>query len=134
MTPEGARELAALLVQFFETGSPPPELFANDVFCDLSLPRWRRQAQGIPALVAMRLRGHPNPGKVPRWRCDPTPTGFVLEFEERWKQNGHDWYAREIARADVTDGKVSALSVYCTGDWDEERRIQHAAEVTLLRN
>lgn len=134
MTPERAREMATLLVEFLETGSPPAELFTSDVFCDLTLPRWRRQAQGVAALVALRRQGHPSPGKVPRWRCDPTPTGFVLEFEERWKQDGHDWYSREMARADVTEGKVSSLSVYCTGDWDEQRRIQHAAEVTLLRN
>lgn len=134
MTPERANELASLLVEFFETGTPPAGLFASDVFCDLTLPRWRRQAQGVEAVVALRRAGHPSRGRVPRWRCDPTPTGFVLEFEERWKDGGHDWYAREMARADVSGGRVAALSVYCTGDWDENRRIQHAAEVTLLRN
>ena len=66
--------------------------------------------------------------------CDPTPAGFVIEFEERWKDGGHDWYAREMARADVVDGTVTTLSVYCTGDWDENQRIAHAREVTLLRN
>ena len=62
------------------------------------------------------------------------PEDFVIEFEERWRDGGHDWYAREIARAEVVDGAVATLSVYCTGDWDEDRRIQHAHEVTLLRN
>jgi len=40
----------------------------------------------------MRIRstGHPSPGRVVRTRTDPTPTGFVLEFEERWQQDGQE--------------------------------------------
>ena len=60
--------------------------------------------------------------------------GVRHRVEERWKDGGHDWYAREMARAEVIDGAVSSLSVYCTGDWDENRRIQHAGEVTLSRS
>ena len=134
MTPEEARSLGARLVEFLETGTPPRGLFAPDIFCDFTMPRWRLQAQGIDAVVALRKRGHPGFARVPRWRCDPTPAGFVIELEERWKDGGHDWYAREMLRADVVDGAVTALSVYCTGDWDENRRIEHAREVTLLRN
>jgi hypothetical protein len=134
MTLKHAEELAAQLVRFLETGTPPGGLFAPDVFCDLSMPRWRLQVQGIDDVVALRKQGHPGQGKVPFWRCDPTPKGFVMEFEERWKNDGHDWYAREMIRADVVDGEVSSLSVYCTGDWDEDRRIEHAREVTLIRS
>ena len=83
--------------------------------------------------MLLRKAGHPGPGTLPRWRCDATPTGFVLEFEEQWDHDGKRWYARELARADAPNGAVSALSVYCTGDWDEEHRAKHAASVTLLR-
>jgi hypothetical protein len=70
---------------------------------------------------------------VTPWRCDATPTGFVLEFEERWSQGSQRWYSRELARADVTGGAVSELSVYGTGDWDEALQERHAREVALLR-
>ena len=36
-------------------------------------------------------------------------------------------------RADVADGAISALSVYCTGDWDEATVARHGREVTLAR-
>ena len=70
---------------------------------------------------------------MPRGRCDATDRGFVLEVEERWHQDGEDWYCREILRADASGGAVSAISVYCTGDWDAEQRAKHASSVTLIR-
>lgn len=135
MTNEHAQRVAALLIRFLETGTPPPGLFADTVFCDFTSPRWRLQAEGIPDVVTLRRGGHPGPGQVTRSRCDPTPTGFVLEVEEEWSHAGESWYARELFRVDVAgvEGQITALSVYCTGDWDRSRRAQHAREVRLLR-
>jgi hypothetical protein len=133
MTTENARELAGRFVRFLETGTPPEGLFAAGVFADFTMPLWRLQAEGIEAVVALRHRGHPGAGEVPRWRCDPTPTGFVIEFEERWQHGGHEWTAREMARAEVAGGYIVALSIYCTGDWDENQRALHQREVRLLR-
>ncbi len=133
MNPEQARSVATRFVEFLETGTVPHNLFAADVFCDFTFPRWRLQAQGVEATVALRKQGHPGPGRVPRWRCDATQTGFVIEFEERWEQDGKEWYSREMARADVEGEAIAALSVYCTGDWDAARREEHARAVQLLR-
>jgi len=133
VTPERGHELAEGLVSFMETGTAPDGLFAADVFCDFTMPRWRLQARGLGPLLELRRQGHPGDGKVPRSRCDPTPNGFVLEVEEEWRQDGEDWYAREMFRADVTGDSIVQLSVYCTGDWDGARRQQHSREVQLLR-
>ena len=76
---------------------------------------------------------HPGPGRVTRWRTDPTPAGFVFEFEERWDHEGQEWYSRELMRVEVTSGQIAELTVYCTGDWDQARQAEHAAAVTLLR-
>ena len=128
-----ARELADMLVSFLETGTAPAGVFTPDVFCDFTMPRWRLQAQGIEDTVALRRAGHPQPGRVPRSRFDATTTGFVLEVEEQWEQDGDSWYCRELFRADVSDGSISQLSVYCTGDWDRARVAEHAQAVRLLR-
>jgi len=127
------RTLAEGLIAFLATGEAPDELFANDVFFDVTVPHWRLQATGREAAIALRRAQHPAPGRVVRSRLDETPTGFVLEFEERWHESGHSWYAREIARADVTDNSIMQLSVYCTGDWDEARQEEHRRTVELLR-
>jgi hypothetical protein len=125
--------LAEKVIRFLETGDVPDGLFRPDVFLDLSMPTWRIQTTGAEDLIAVRKEGHPGPGTVTRWRADPTASGFVLEFEERWGAEGQQWYAREMIRADVADGAIAELTVYCTGDWDEARQAEHAAAVTLVR-
>jgi hypothetical protein len=128
-----ARQLADRFISFLETGDSPEGLWTPDVFCDFTMPQWRLQAQGIEETTALRKHGHPGPGRVPRSRFAATPTGFVLELEEEWEQDGESWYCRELFRADVADGAISQLSVYCTGDWDRALRARHAATVQLIR-
>ncbi|MFI5043017.1 MAG: hypothetical protein ACHQNA_14425, partial [Acidimicrobiales bacterium] len=86
-------DLAQKMIVFLETGDPPDGLFDSDVFCDFSLPRWRVQTRGLEDVVTLRKDGHPGPSTVTRSRVDPTPTGFVLEFEERWEDPAGQWYA-----------------------------------------
>jgi hypothetical protein len=130
-TDAGAR--AEEFISYLETGEAAQGLFAPDVFVDFTLPRWRLQAQGRPAALALRRAGHPTAGRVPRSRFDPTPTGFVLEIEEMWEDAGGSWYCRELFRADVGPEGITDLAVYCTGDWDTARIAEHAREVTLIR-
>jgi hypothetical protein len=128
-----ARTLADQLIEFLETGRTPDGLFAPDVFGDVSVPLWRLQADNATDLIAIRTDGHAGTSTVVRHRFDPTPTGFVLEFEERWTVGDHGWYCREMVRADVSAAGISHLAVYCTGDWDEAQVERHRREVTLIR-
>jgi hypothetical protein len=127
-------ELAAAVVRFMETGAADPDLFAPDVFCDLSLPTWRLQGAGRAATIALRTGNHPWASRVTRHRVDPTPRGFVLEFEEEWvDEAGTPWYCREMVRADVGPEGIVDLAVYCTGDWDPAQIAKHAEAVELIR-
>jgi hypothetical protein len=119
------RTLAHRFVRFLETGTHE-DLFADDVFCDFTMPLWRLQAKGVDDVVALRRHGHPSKGIVPRSRYDATDSGFVLEVEETWTDEAGPWYCRELFRADVREDRIAELSVYCTGDWD-------SAQVQLLR-
>lgn len=127
------RELAGQVITFLETGTAPAGLFTPDVFCDFTMPQWRLQAQGLEDTVALRKAGHPGPSSVPRSRFDETAAGFVLEVEEQWAADGQSWYCRELLRADVRDGSISQISVYCTGDWDRETVRRHEQTVQLIR-
>lgn len=122
----------AKFVRFLENGDAT-DVFADDVFADVSLPQWRLQAGTAKDLIAIRVEGHPSPGKVRISRLDPTDRGFVIEFEERWDQDGQHWYCREMARCDVENDLIVGFSVYCTGDWDESVQAEHARSVTLIR-
>lgn len=133
MDETAAQALAEKFISFLETGEAPDGLFHPEVFVDFTPPQWRLQAAGAEQAVQARLASHPGKGTVPRWRCDATRRGFVLEVEERWTDAQDDWYCRELFRADVTDGGISDLAVYCTGDWDSALQRRHAREVALLR-
>src|SRR4051812_15632602 len=126
------RTLAHRFVRFLETGEHA-ELFTDDVFCDFTMPTWRLQSQGVDDLVALRQGGHPCHGTVPRSRFDATDAGFVIEVEETWIDDAGPWYCREMMRADIRDGRIAELSVYCPGDWDSAQVAAHAAAVQLLR-
>ena len=90
-------------MEFLETGKAPEGLFADDVFCDFTLPHWRLQAVGIDGVLALRAAGHPGPSAVVRSRLDETSTGFVLEVEERWSDDADSWYRRELFRTDADE-------------------------------
>lgn len=130
---QAAPPVVRKLVDWLETAHVPDGLFTDDVFVDFTPPQWRLQAQGVPDTAAIRRNGHPSPGRVTRLRYDPTPTGFVLEWAEEWDGSGDRWYCREMLRAEVRDGAISDLSVYCTGDWSSSQVARHAREVHLIR-
>jgi hypothetical protein len=129
----GLADLAQLLVTWLETGVRPEGIFAPDVFADLSVPHWRVQAEGVDATFHLREDSHPSRGKVRIEALDRTSRGFLLQFEERWEAEGQQWYCRELIHCVVTDGWISELAIYCTGDWGEAVQRQHAEQVRLLR-
>jgi hypothetical protein len=123
----------AELIKWLETADAAEGLFAPDLFLDISFPQWRLQADTAEGAIAVREHSHPCKGTVQVQRVDPIDRGFVIEFTERWEDQGQHWYCREMIRADVVGATIVDLSVYCTGDWDERRQRDHAAAVTLLR-
>lgn len=126
-------ELADRLVRWLHAGDRPIDLFTDDVFADLSLPYWRVQGRGVDTIFGIREAGHPYPGAVRVEALDRTSRGFLIQFEERWIAEAQQWYCRELIHCVITDDRISELSVYCTGDWDEAVQQRHAEEVTLLR-
>src|SRR4051794_26743192 len=128
-----AATLAEQLVEWLQSGVRPRDMFADEVFTDLSLPQWRLQAEGAEAAFALREDNHPFPGTVTVESVDRSARGFLLRFEERWDADGQRWYSRELIHCAVTDGRISELVVYCTGDWDENVQRRHAEQVSLLR-
>ena len=129
----GSDRLPETLVRWLETGVRPDDLFAEDVFADLTLPHWRVQASGSDAAFHLREDSHPYTGRVVVHGLDRTSRGFLLEFEERWVAEGQQWYCREMIHCVVAQDRITELLVYCCGDWDEAVQDRHAHEVHLLR-
>jgi hypothetical protein len=120
-------------VAFLETGATEG-LFAPDVFADITLPHWRVQVQGADETIAGKNGLHPPGGRTRVEKVLVGEHGYALKVEERWADDQGSWYCREAFLCDLDDqGRITELSVYCTGDWDEAAVARHAEAVTLLR-
>jgi hypothetical protein len=120
-------------VAFLQTGTTDG-LFAPDAFADITLPQWRVQAVGADEVVAMKTRMHPPGGRTRVEKVLAAPRGYAVKVEERWEDGGQSWYCREAFVCDLDEqGRITELSVYCTGDWDEAAVATHAKAVTLIR-
>lgn len=120
-------------VAFLETGATD-DLFAPDVFADITLPHWRLQTQGAESLATSKNQMHPPAGRTRIEKVLVGVNGFAVKFEERWEDGGQQWYCRESAIVDLDDqGRITEFHYYCTGDWDEALVSRHAEAVTLLR-
>jgi hypothetical protein len=127
------RTSAERFVAFLETGAIDG-LFAPDLFTDITLPHWRVQTQSAAELVAAKSRLHPPAGRTRVEKILPGGNGYALKVEERWEDGGEQWYCREAFLCELDDeGRVTELSVYCTGDWDRAAVARHAEAVTLIR-
>jgi hypothetical protein len=132
MSETSMQPIAEKLVSYLETGEAPADLFTEDVFCDFTPPLWRIQARGLEDVLAIRPRGHPAAGRVPRCTVQPTPDGFVMELEERGPTPRATGTCREAIVARVRGASICRLAAYCTGDWDAARQQAHASQVMLL--
>jgi hypothetical protein len=117
-----ATTAVANLITWLETAEVPDGLFAPDLFSDINMPFTRVQGNDVESMLGIRRHSHPFTGTVHVSRVDPTDRGFVIEFDERWEDQGQQWYARELIRADVVGATIVEIAVYCTGDWDERRQ------------
>jgi ketosteroid isomerase-like protein len=127
-----AQELSERLADVFRTADVG-DVLDEEVFLDGHPPFWRFQLQGRDVFAAW-LKGYsPDGSEVTVVRTTATATGFVSEMVGRHDEDGVEMTDRKILLCDVRDGRISQLTVYCSGDWDAELRARHAAETQLIR-
>ena len=131
--PATAERLCARLHEVFTTFQAGEDAFTPDVFCDLNMPQWRFQLQGRDALAAQLARINEGPARMEVLRTVPTTSGFVTEHVEHQNVDGEDHSARRLVLCEVVRGRIAEVTVYCTGEWDDELRARHAAEAPMIR-
>ncbi|MEY2426270.1 MAG: hypothetical protein QOI61_1842 [Actinomycetota bacterium] len=127
-----AQDLSERLADVFRT-TKVSDVLADDVFLDGHPPFWRFQVQGRDNFAAWYVSFAPEGVDTTVVRTVPTATGFVTEFTGRHTSDGEEITDRKILLCEVSDGRISELTVYCSGDWNAELRARHAAETTLIR-
>ncbi len=127
-----AQELSERLADVFRTAEAG-DVLSDDVFLDGNPPFWRFQLQSRDSFSAWIKSFMPHCADTTVVRTVPTVTGFVAEFAGGHEQDGEQITDRKIMLAEVHDGRIVDLTVYCSGDWNSELRARHAAETQLLR-
>jgi ketosteroid isomerase-like protein len=127
-----AQELSERLADVFRTAEAG-DVLADDVFLDGHPPLWRFQLQGRDTFAAWLQGYSPDGSEITVIRTIPTATGFVTELVGSHRENGEDITDRKILLCEVRGGRITELTVYCSGDWDAALRARHATEAPLLR-
>ncbi|HKY16452.1 MAG TPA: hypothetical protein VJM33_16110, partial [Microthrixaceae bacterium] len=65
-------------------------------------------------------------------RVVPTASGFIMEHEETQRGERTE-VARRLWLCEVRDQRITEVTGYCNGGWDDELRARHAAEAPMLR-
>jgi hypothetical protein len=131
--PATAERLSARFHEVFRTFEAGEDTFVPDVFFDLNMPEWRFQLQGREAFGAQLARISQGPSRMEVLRTVPTTSGFVTEHVEHEDVDGEDHSARRLVLCEVVRGRIAEVTVYCTGEWDDELRARHAAEAPMIR-
>jgi ketosteroid isomerase-like protein len=127
-----AQELSERLADVFRNADAS-DVLADDVLLDGHPPLWRFQLQGRDSFDAWIKSFMPDGADTTVVRTVPTVTGFVTEFAGRHQEDGEEITDRKILLAEVRDGRIADLTIYCSGDWNAELRTRHAAETRLIR-
>lgn len=131
--PATVERLSAALHRCF-TDFDPGDAFADDTFFDLLPPLWRFQLHGPGTTFTDQLRAIAGgPSEVEVVRTVPTATGFVTEHVETQHTPGGAMTARRLHLCEVADGRITSVTTYCNGGWDDELRARHAADAPMLR-
>ncbi len=128
-----AERLSERFANVFETLDAGEDVFSPDVFFDLNMPVWRFQLQGPEAFESQLKNIVEGDVRVNVLRTVPTASGFVTEHEEHQDVGGQDLTARRLWLCEVRGGRIVEAVGYCSGEWDEELRVRHAAEAPMIR-
>lgn len=123
--------ITAEFVQFLESTEDPGNLFAHDLFCDFNVPRWRYQLRGVEEL-AHEIR-HQGENRLNVLRIEPTASGFVLEAEVDVRIDDEPYYERTLWLVTTEQDAITAITLYCSGEWDMETKARQAREAPMLR-
>jgi hypothetical protein len=129
-----ADRLSAEFHHCFSDFEARDDLFAPGTLFDLLPPLWRFQLAGGGEEFTRQLRSiAEGPSEIEVVRTVPTATGFVTEHVETQRTPQGTITARRLHLCEVRDGRIAAVTTYCNGGWDEERRARHAAEAPMIR-
>ncbi|MHC1559035.1 nuclear transport factor 2-like protein [Actinomycetospora sp. C-140] len=112
------------------TGRLDRSWYADDVAVELNVPFGLVRSHGTDELARLLRDAFPYGGEVVAERAVPTETGVVVEFAARTvtgPDRPESTYSRNLVWLELTAGRIRALTIYCSGDWDAATQAEQLA-------
>ena len=104
-----------------------PEIYADDVVLDATVPGWRFAQHGAEAVRAQLGEWFADPGAFEELSRVPLPDGELVTFTLRWTEQGEPWKAHQAHLIRVVDGRICRQQAWCGGRWSADRVAAMAA-------
>ncbi len=98
-------------------GKIADDVYAPDALVDATVPGWRFEVAGAPAILAEYGRWFAHPARFAEQRRLPTPGGAVVEYMIEWDEDGVAHAAHHAHLLTVVDDRITADTVFCGGRW-----------------
>lgn len=121
---------AFIALQESNRGTELAEILTEDAVLDLNPPQWRFQLAGNVTVSGAFAQSYPAGFRTVRYDSEPTPTGAVVEYDG-W-DIASDTYYRHLGVLKIRDGRISRLTLYCTGSWDHEAIATQRREAPMV--
>lgn len=119
-----------IALQESNRGSELAEILTDDAVLDLNPPQWRFQLQGALPIAEAFAQSFPGGYRTVGCQWEPTPSGAVVEYDG-W-DTANDRYYRHLAVLRLAGGRISRLTLYCTGPWDQAAIDRQRADAPMV--
>lgn len=93
------------------------DALGDQVTLDATVPNWRYQVQGGPAVKAELSRWYADAGAFEEMKRTRLPTGELVEFTLRWEESGVPHAAHQAHVVEVDGDRITRDQVWCGGRW-----------------
>lgn len=95
----------------------PDGLFTADALLDATVPMWRYETTGAPAVQAELARWYGAPTRVEHVRRRPFPGGEAVEIDISWVEGGVPHAGHQLHVLALSDDRITSDTVFCGGRW-----------------
>jgi hypothetical protein len=121
-----------LLLAAMEAGVGP-EIFADTVTLDATVPNWRFTIRGKGPVRGQLAEWFRYPGRFDELRRHPLPGGELIEFTLSWHEHDVPYACHQAHVLQIVDGAIATDTMFCGGRW-EASLLARMADANLPRS
>ena len=111
----------------------PTGLFHHEAVLDATVPNWRYQVRGAPAVAAELAKWYADPGVFQSLQRTELPDGELLEFTLTWIEDGVEHTCHQAHILQLQDNQVLKDTAWCGGRWPAPLMAEMQADVIVAR-